>query len=124
MSAGHNAQVQDVKGEAEVRGESGNFPEGGLNSNIEVEKPRAAVPCVLCGGEPELPHINCANVDCNVLLLLCDACKMELQGCCCEECRDSAPRLVRPIKDGVQSPAILCCLFQDPEIELCCLCSF
>lgn len=94
-----------VGGAREACKQSGEVSEG---SSDGFEKPRAAVPCVLCGGEPELPHINCANVDCNVLLLVCDECKAELQGCCCEECRDNAPRLVRPIKDG-EHP--LCILF-------------
>lgn len=104
--AGHDAHegsvTSAVGGAREASQESREaLPGEGSNSNdVVFEKPRAAVPCALCGGEPELPHINCANVDCNVLLLVCDACKDELQGCCCEECRDHAPRLVRPIKDG------------------------
>lgn len=64
--------------------------------------PRAAAPCAVCGGPPQLPHINCANVDCNLLFLACCACTEELQGCCCESCRDEAPRLLRPIKDGAR----------------------
>lgn len=91
---GHDAEAQ---GGVEGRSDSGKVVE---DLKVEFEKPRAAVPCVLCGGEPELPHINCANVDCNVLLLICDYCKAELSGCCSEECRDHAPRLVRPVKDG------------------------
>lgn len=62
--------------------------------------PRSAAPCAVCGGEPQLPHINCANVDCNLLFLACPHCTEELQGCCCEGCRDNAPRLLRPIKNG------------------------
>lgn len=52
---------------------------------------------MLCGGEATLPHINCANMDCNELFLACAACKTKFHGCCCEGCQ-SAPRLLRPIK--------------------------
>ncbi len=61
----------------------------------------AAVPCELCGqAAAELPHVNCANVDCNELFIACAACKARLRGCCCEACQ-TAPRLLRPAKtDG------------------------
>jgi predicted sulfurtransferase len=61
----------------------------------------AAVPCQLCREAPaRLPHINCANIDCNELFLACAACADRYQGCCCAGCM-SAPRLLRPIKlDG------------------------
>lgn len=36
----------------------------------------AASSCALCGGAPELPHLNCANIDCNKLFLACRACKV------------------------------------------------
>ena len=36
----------------------------------------AATSCALCGGTPELPHLNCANIDCNKLFLACPACKV------------------------------------------------
>jgi hypothetical protein len=76
----------------------------------------AARPCAVCGATPQLPHINCANVDCNLLFLACAACKARLQGCCCEECRDQPPRLLRPMKDGagqgdrMSLMSIACCL--------------
>ncbi|KAF8055836.1 STR8 [Scenedesmus sp. PABB004] len=57
----------------------------------------AAVPCALCGGVAALPHVNCANIDCNELFIACAACKTRFHGCCCEACQ-SAPRLLRPIK--------------------------
>ena len=34
-----------------------------------------AAPCALCGGSAQLPHMNCANLDCNLLFLACSACK-------------------------------------------------
>ncbi|GLC36573.1 hypothetical protein PLESTM_000461600 [Pleodorina starrii] len=62
---------------------------------------RAAVPCSLCGSpDSQLPHVNCANIDCNELFIACAACKQRFDGCCCEACM-SAPRLLRPAKvDG------------------------
>lgn len=58
----------------------------------------AAVSCQLCGAaKGTLPHVNCANVDCNDLFIACDACKSRLSGCCCESCM-AAPRLLRPVK--------------------------
>ena len=62
----------------------------------------AATPCAVCGAPPQLPHINCANVDCNLLFLACGGCQARLQGCCCEDCRDNAPRLLRPAKEGAE----------------------
>ena len=61
----------------------------------------SAQPCAVCGAAPQLPHINCANVDCNLLFLSCSECKARLQGCCCRTCRDEAPRLLRQMKAGV-----------------------
>lgn len=82
--------------------------------------PRAAAPCAVCGGAPQLPHINCANVDCNLLFLACRECTEELQGCCCEGCRDEAPRLLRPIKDGALPAAhASCCDVASLEAEGC-----
>lgn len=47
-----------------------------------------------------MPHMNCANIDCNELFIACAACKTRFNGCCCAECQD-APRLLRPVKpDG------------------------
>ena len=34
-----------------------------------------AASCALCGGAAQLPHMNCANLDCNRLFLACSACK-------------------------------------------------
>jgi hypothetical protein len=36
----------------------------------------AAAPCALCGGSAQLPHMNCANIDCNRLFLACAACRV------------------------------------------------
>ena len=32
----------------------------------------AAAPCAACGQAASLPHMNCANIDCNKLFLACD----------------------------------------------------
>jgi predicted sulfurtransferase len=53
--------------------------------------------CTLCGDKAILPHLNCANVDCNKLFLACQRCQDSFKGCCCESCMD-APRMLRPIK--------------------------
>ena len=41
----------------------------------------AAAPCQMCGGGAELPHANCANIDCNKLFLACPACKVSPCDC-------------------------------------------
>jgi predicted sulfurtransferase len=62
---------------------------------------RAAVPCQVCrSADAVLPHLNCANLDCNDLFLACAACRERLRGCCCGECLSAPARLLRPIKAG------------------------
>ena len=69
-----------------------------IRPNKDEDAPlEAAAPCQICGGKASLPHINCANIDCNKLFIACDDCKTLRHGCCCEECMD-APRLLRPMK--------------------------
>ena len=48
----------------------------GNEDGTAPERLPAATSCALCGGEPELPHLNCANIDCNKLFLACPACKV------------------------------------------------
>lgn len=43
--------------------------------------------CHLCGSSCD-NHINCANEDCHLLFIQCDACAEKLNGCCSESCRD------------------------------------
>ncbi|BDA46497.1 Rhodanese-like domain-containing protein 8, chloroplastic [Coccomyxa sp. Obi] len=59
----------------------------------------AAAPCQMCGGAAELPHANCANIDCNKLFLACPACKKKHSGCCCEGCT-RGQRLIRRANGG------------------------
>ncbi|KAL4457423.1 hypothetical protein ABPG75_012288 [Micractinium tetrahymenae] len=69
-----------------------------IRYNKDEEAPLdAAAPCQVCGAEAVLPHMNCANIDCNKLFIACDGCKGKFRGCCCESCMD-APRLLRPAK--------------------------
>lgn len=52
--------------------------------------------CHLCGSLlSEMRHRNCANLDCNRLILSCQECVREFKGCCSTMCT-SAPRL-RPV---------------------------
>lgn len=41
----------------------------------------AAAPCQVCGGAAVLPHMNCANIDCNKLFIACPACKVTVCVC-------------------------------------------
>ncbi|DBB14469.1 TPA: hypothetical protein ACH3X3_004757 [Trebouxia sp. C0006] len=59
----------------------------------------AAAPCAACGETASLPHMNCANIDCNKLFLACDQHKEEFAGCCSQACLE-APRLLRPPKQA------------------------
>lgn len=59
----------------------------------------AAAPCAACGHAASLPHMNCANIDCNKLFLACDRHKDEFAGCCSQQCME-APRLLRPPKQA------------------------
>ena len=41
--------------------------------------------CHQCGS-PFDTHVNCINVNCNLLFLQCDKCKIKYQNCCSKEC--------------------------------------
>ena len=41
----------------------------------------AAAPCAACGQAASLPHMNCANIDCNKLFLACDCHKVGFTVC-------------------------------------------
>jgi len=43
--------------------------------------------CHQCG-EPCDHHVNCANVNCNLLFIQCENCTQEMEGCCSQECMD------------------------------------
>ena len=42
----------------------------------------AAASCAACGEAASLPHMNCANIDCNKLFLACDRHKVGPIVCC------------------------------------------
>lgn len=57
--------------------------------------------CYICNSRlMELRHRNCANIDCNRLILSCSKCVEELRGCCCLDCI-KCERL-RPVIPGNQ----------------------
>ena len=41
--------------------------------------------CHQCGTECD-NHVNCSNVNCNLLFIQCDACKKKYKNCCSNEC--------------------------------------
>jgi len=43
--------------------------------------------CHQCGAACD-NHTNCANVECNLLFIQCDACKAEFNNCCSNECKE------------------------------------
>ena len=54
--------------------------------------------CFHCGGATEA-FVNCCNIDCNKLHLVCAACLRERAGFCCEPCTE-APRRRPLLLDG------------------------
>ncbi|GJP36018.1 hypothetical protein CLOM_g20559 [Closterium sp. NIES-68] len=59
----------------------------------EGEEEEERVGCQMCGGPlEEVKHRNCANSDCNALILVCAACAHAMKGACSAECA-CAPRL-------------------------------
>eukprot|EP00195_Chlamydomonas_chlamydogama_P010267 CAMPEP_0202891242 /NCGR_PEP_ID=MMETSP1392-20130828/1356_1 /ASSEMBLY_ACC=CAM_ASM_000868 /TAXON_ID=225041 /ORGANISM="Chlamydomonas chlamydogama, Strain SAG 11-48b" /LENGTH=470 /DNA_ID=CAMNT_0049574937 /DNA_START=148 /DNA_END=1560 /DNA_ORIENTATION=+ len=76
---------------------SASCAESGVVADGAIEL-KAAVPCQICGtAVAQLPHMNCANIDCNELFIACADCKTKYNGCCCSQCM-TAPRLLRPAK--------------------------
>ena len=43
--------------------------------------------CHQCG-EPSDTHVNCNNVNCNLLFIQCDSCQEKHQQCCSSDCLD------------------------------------
>ncbi|WCL51146.1 oxygen-dependent tRNA uridine(34) hydroxylase TrhO [Leptospira sp. GIMC2001] len=43
--------------------------------------------CHICNASCDT-HTNCKNLGCHVLMLICDSCNSELNGCCSTDCRD------------------------------------
>jgi len=70
-----------------------------LDAVDDPSKLFCAAPCYLCGAKAQPPHVNCANMDCNKLVLMCPECFDKYKGCCCEACCTNPPRLLRPSKN-------------------------
>ena len=51
--------------------------------------------CHQCGS-PYDTHVNCKNVNCNLLFLQCDNCKKEYEGCCSIDCIEV---IKKPLKE-------------------------
>jgi UPF0176 protein len=43
--------------------------------------------CHLCGEKCD-EHVNCANLECNLLFIQCENCKTKMEGCCSDRCKD------------------------------------
>ena len=52
---------------------------------IDVQSKDVISNCHQCG-EPFDTHVNCKNVNCNLLFLQCDKCKIKYENCCSVEC--------------------------------------
>lgn len=64
-----------------------------FDERVQVSAGDRAVPltaCRECGTECS-NYVNCANVECNLRMILCPACEEQTQRCCSDECR-GAPR--------------------------------
>ncbi|KAI3834907.1 hypothetical protein MKW98_016020 [Papaver atlanticum] len=77
-------------------------PEASANGVDPQPDNDAFARCYICGLQrlKDLRHRNCANLDCNMLILSCNNCVEEFKGCCCSDCM-SAPR-IRPVLTGPQ----------------------
>ncbi|CAI5982070.1 unnamed protein product [Closterium sp. NIES-64] len=82
------AEEEGVERVGEVLGEV----LGGMMGAVEGEE-EESVGCQRCGGRlEEVKHRNCANSDCNALILFCSTCAQAMNGACSTECA-AAPRL-------------------------------
>lgn len=43
--------------------------------------------CHQCGASCDI-HVNCANDACHLLFIQCDTCRMKMEGCCTQECKE------------------------------------
>lgn len=68
--------------------------------SAELGDKAATLRCYCCGeNKAPPPHRNCPNVDCNRLFLVCEKCKSNMDGFCCEACTKAThirPQLVVP----------------------------
>ncbi|MBV6457716.1 MAG: hypothetical protein HONBIEJF_00833 [Fimbriimonadaceae bacterium] len=64
---------------------------------------RPITACRECGA-PSSNYVNCANVVCNARIILCEACEIETQRCCCEACRQAPTHREKNQKLQVSAP--------------------
>lgn len=57
----------------------------------------AAAACQLCSGDAQLPHVNCANIDCNKLFVACHGCKVRCRTMPGPACSAATPRPAPPL---------------------------
>jgi UPF0176 protein len=65
--------------------------------------------CHQCGSSCDT-HTNCANDDCHLLFIQCEACKSNMNGCCSEACSSIAqlsPEEQRALRKGKTKPEAL-----------------
>ncbi|MBU3662447.1 MAG: rhodanese-related sulfurtransferase [Bacteroidetes bacterium] len=59
--------------------------DGRVTVPINEVNPTVISKCKKCN-EPCARNLNCANVDCNEQFVMCEACAIEMEGCCSEPC--------------------------------------
>jgi UPF0176 protein len=102
-------EVRDQKLESRFRGVNFVFDER-IGERIT---PDVLSECHQCGA-PCDRHVNCANNDCHLLFIQCDACAGKMNGCCTAECRritqlpEEEQRLLRKgrVKNGPECLAV------------------
>jgi len=52
------------------------------------EELKYAAECEFCG-KPTSYYINCHNVDCDRIIIVCHECKIDKDYCCSDECRNA-----------------------------------
>ena len=56
--------------------------------------PKNLEPIAVCeiSGKPADTYLNCANMECNKLFVVCEEAAIKMEGCCSEECKNSEYR--------------------------------
>jgi len=62
--------------------------------------------CAHCGAPTEI-FLNCGNIDCNKLHLVCSKCLPRTQGYCCESCSTAPRRRPLPVSDATGAEGAL-----------------
>ncbi len=59
--------------------------------------------CHICGSPCDV-HVNCENSSCHLLFIQCEKCKVELDGCCSQECKEFihlSPENQKQLRKGI-----------------------